>query len=310
MKKVLSLIILFISVFSVINTSYANSMSNTEMNSIYKLTQNNDEWKELNTHDKMVEKCRVPQMILKSMSTNELVDSVLKYPLLYDVYAFNNVVDAIENLKNNSDAFRELITRDDASEYLIKRMNRVSDSKLIENRLMIRTIKLLLKEENISKSGYNIMGTLNTYSTTTVYTPNGSAVTVIIAAQDFSSAEKQDINDYFISTYPLATYVSTSTKNYNCHSYAWYSSSTSNQYWMDDPSRYMSDGSYSKVSTPMRASHMYYATGNHSAKIYDVVSNVISKATVISKWGQGPVMIHKANYSPYNTSNLSVWIKN
>lgn len=55
---------------------------------------------------------------------------------------------------------------------------------------------------------------------------------------------------------------------------------------------------------------MYYSVGDHSAKIYDAISNVLSKATVISKWGLAPVMIHQANYSPYSTSSLSVWIKN
>lgn len=79
---------------------------------------------------------------------------------------------------------------------------------------------------------------------------------------------------------------------------------------MSDPSKYMTDGSYKKMSSPMSASHMYYPVGDHSAKIYDAISNVLSSATVISKWGQGPVMIHQASYGPYSTSGLSVWIKN
>ena len=40
-----------------------------------------------------------------------------------------------------------------------------------------------------------------------------------------------------------ATRIAPSSSKYNCHSYAWYMQSTSNPYWMNDPSSYYTDWS-------------------------------------------------------------------
>ena len=58
----------------------------------------------------------------------------------------------------------------------------------------------------------------------------------------------------------------------------WSLSLTSNKYWMSNPSKYMNDSSYLKIN----------------------YSNV--------KCGQGPLMKHNENYSPYNNSG-TVWIR-
>lgn len=81
-------------------------------------------------------------------------------------------------------------------------------------------------------------------TSTTVKTPKGSSVSVTVFSSDFTASQKTAYNNEFKNSWPNATFVSTSTRMYNCHSYAWYSSSTSNKYWMNDPSKYMSDGSY------------------------------------------------------------------
>jgi len=270
----------------------------------YKISAESNEWKSFNSHDEMVQACRIPSNVVSKMTTEELVDAVLSYPLLYDVHFFNKTEDAIEQLKQNSDAFYELINRKDAARILL------GSIKNAESSLQEKTIKLLLEEENLSKHIYNTddVGILS--STATVYTPNGSAVSVIIYGEEYTQQEKDEFDNYTKAQYPKATFVSSSTTNYNCHSYAWYSSSTTNKYWMNNPSKYMTDGSYIEKSSPMSATHMYYSSGDHSAKIYDATSNVKGNATVISKWGPGPVMIHKASYSPYSSVNLSVWSRN
>ncbi|HCX61717.1 MAG TPA: hypothetical protein DHU59_04680 [Clostridiales bacterium] len=306
MKKTLSFLLILLLIFSSV-ISYADTTVKMNQDSEtfkYKITGESNEWKSFNSHDEMVQACRIPSEMLSKMMTEELVDAVLDYPLLYDVHFFNNTKDAIEQLKQNSDAFYELINRKDAAIALLGRI------KNKESSLKEKTIKLLLEEENLSKYIYNTDNIEILSSTATVYTPNGSAVSVIIYGEQLTQAEKNELDDYTKTQYPNATFVSSSTTNYNCHSYAWYSSSTSNKYWMPNPSQYMTDGSYKKMSSPMSSTHMYYSVGDHSAKIYDAISNVISNATVISKWGSGPVMIHKASYSPYSSSGLSVWIRN
>lgn len=70
----------------------------------------------------------------------------------------------------------------------------------------------------------------------------------------------------------------------------------------------MSDGSYTRVYSALLASRVHFPTGDHSMKIYDAYSRSLSNATVISKWGAGPVMIHNPYYSPYSTSGYTMWV--
>lgn len=121
-----------------------------------------------------------------------------------------------------------------------------------------------------------------------------------------SQSEINYLNSYYPSAYPNAQYVSTATQKYNCHSYAWYWSSPENQYWMNDPSSYMSDGSYTRVYAISSAHKAFYSTDNHSANIYDATGNSFDNAWVISKWGRAPLMIHKIRYGPYS-GTITLW---
>ncbi len=47
------------------------------------------------------------------------------------------------------------------------------------------------------------------------------------------------LNNDYNTNHPNLTYISSSTVSYNCHSYAWVQSSSSNQYWVDDPSGFI-----------------------------------------------------------------------
>ena len=59
-------------------------------------------------------------MLFRS-STNELIDICLRYPLLYDVFAFNNTDEGLDKLFSDFNGIRALYKRKDASDNLIKR---------------------------------------------------------------------------------------------------------------------------------------------------------------------------------------------
>lgn len=136
----------------------------------------------------------------------------------------------------------------------------------------------------------------------TVKTPNGSSVTVI--RRTYSASESASAYNYTITRYPNATVVSGATTNYNCHSYAWYSQSTSNPYWMNDPGKYMSDGSYTKIGASPTAKnqkvcYIQYPLVNpciHSGIVYSISGSTVK---LTSKWGAGPLVRHDVSYSPY-----------
>ena len=73
-----------------------------------------------------------------------------------------------------------------------------------------------------------------------VQTPNGSDVLVYVwqsSDGDFSTTAKQELADEVAVAYPNATRLRHATIKYNCHSYAWYSTSASNIRWMPYPGR-------------------------------------------------------------------------
>ena len=151
------------------------------------------------------------------------------------------------------------------------------------------------------------------YTTDYVYTPNGSAVEVWYYIVDLTQYEK-DYNKTYVQTYyPSATVISEATIRYNCHSYARYSRSyTLNRYWMNYPDAYMNDGSSTYLGTTpsiyISGLRMYYP-GLHSAYMTgrSGTSSSYSDITCTSKWGQLPLMSHKANYCPYNSSIIKFY---
>ena len=153
-----------------------------------------------------------------------------------------------------------------------------------------------------------------------VYTPNGSPVLVYKWTNsdgDFNTTQIGIINNDMATAYPNATKLLDPTIKYNCHSYAWYSQSSSNVRWMSDPSLYMTDGSYSqvtKLNTSVGDRLVYYYpidsgyTGiSHSSIIYSYTDYPRSRRTfvVTSKWGQAGLYRHSVGDDPYFYFNNS-----
>lgn len=144
---------------------------------------------------------------------------------------------------------------------------------------------------------------INDYSYEYVYTPNNTVVQVIKFDSDLEPYIIAAINEEYDSKFPEAERLSSATKYYNCHSYAWYEQSTNNPYWMDNPAAYYSDGSYIETTTPEVGDIVcYYSSSNlnlHSGVIVEVNGNSLSTIVVESKWGQCGLYSHTANYCPY-----------
>ena len=159
----------------------------------------------------------------------------------------------------------------------------------------------------------------------TVFTPNQTPVTVFnyYDIYEYLDFEKNAIREEITELFPNAEYISEATINYNCHSYAWYSQNTStNEYWMNDPSGYYSDKSYIEVDTPIVGDIICYFTDNGTIDISDDINihsgivvqvfngssnNICGNANLVqveSKWGSYPLYRHRGDQCPYvyNTS--------
>ena len=140
-------------------------------------------------------------------------------------------------------------------------------------------------------------------SQATLYTPNGTAVA---ASYDrtwwdalCTEAYAVELSNEYLKLYPSAQIARTPSPKYNCHSYAWYSTSAGNLYWINDPAAYISDGSYS-ASYAKKNNRVTYTNNStneitHSA----IVNSVDGKTYVYSKWGNLALFYHEISDCPY-----------
>ena len=143
-----------------------------------------------------------------------------------------------------------------------------------------------------------------------VYTPKGSAVPVINKANitDWTNTEITALNNQTSTAYPSAIKLRNPTKKYNCHSYAWYSTSSSNHYWMNNPAKYMSDGSYTNTSSTSFNNKIYWKSGSspvHSGIIASYINGGPYFACT-SKWGELGLYNHPVVDCPYGGTK-SYW---
>ncbi len=144
-----------------------------------------------------------------------------------------------------------------------------------------------------------------------VYTPRGTAVEVYIR-DEMPSYYIEICNQDGDKLVPEAKRIAPSTAKYNCHSYAWHMQSTSNTYWMNNPSSYYTDWSYEESDGNIGDIICYFdVTGNnlHSGVIIgktEGVSNGVcgdsNLFTVRSKWGSYGLYEHRGDQCPYTAT--------
>lgn len=145
-------------------------------------------------------------------------------------------------------------------------------------------------------------------SSVVIYTPRGTAVGAIRAVYELSPNEIAAWQQWAVTTYPYAYFAENASRKYNCHSYAWYNQSKWNDIWIDTPNddAFWNDGSYKLVVTasiwPIPSSvangaKVSYVSSDHSAI-------KASSVSYLSKWGPGPLMLHRPEYSPYASSTV------
>lgn len=84
-----------------------------------------EEWSALNGRIEMAEACQIPEEILENMTTEALVYTVLNYPLMIDIYAYDfyseegdSYLLAMESIATEFNGLQELKQRTDAVEVI------------------------------------------------------------------------------------------------------------------------------------------------------------------------------------------------
>jgi len=77
-------------------------------------------WKTLGNTEKRYAACQLPNEILKSMTTTDLVATCLDYPLIGTLFAYNDVQTGFNAIAKGFNGIEELLTRKDAGTALME----------------------------------------------------------------------------------------------------------------------------------------------------------------------------------------------
>ncbi|HEX5740641.1 MAG TPA: hypothetical protein VFY17_03690 [Pilimelia sp.] len=142
----------------------------------------------------------------------------------------------------------------------------------------------------------------------TIYTPRGTAVQAQRQGSEMTESELRYVQQQIDSRFPRAVQESSPTRRYNCHSFAWYSQSPTNDVWLDSPGddAFWEDGSYRRWRSTQPA-----AAGMRVSWVYDDHSGIeVGRSGEIrAKWGQMPVMRAPVEYDPYDDLALHRYVR-
>ncbi len=271
----------------------------------YPIKPGTDTWNSFESRVEKIQACEIPDEILKNMTTEALTETVMNYPLLIDMLAFPSKEAGYQAIYRVFNGLKELDSRADALVKLSKYQREMSSigscKRISSNMTLMPTFSdILINGMNSDKRASSVQR----YSINkTVYTPRGTAVYALYdkSQSDALNTEAylKDSYAYYKKVYPGATKVADYNIKYNCHSYAWYSPTTSNKYWIDDPSAYMTDGSYISKD-PAVGDKVYYSINDHSGIVTYVGQGSGAGVTVKSKWGEFGLNIHNIRDCPYH----------
>jgi hypothetical protein len=89
-----------------------------------------DGWSKLLDHEMKVQACQMPESVLSSISTQNLIEICLNYPLLLNIAAFSSFQEGMNDFKKSFNGIVELYRRVDAPKYLIERYSNLSPKNL------------------------------------------------------------------------------------------------------------------------------------------------------------------------------------
>ncbi len=104
----------------------------------------------------------------------------------------------------------------------------------------------------ISSGTCSVCGQKQNYGTITVKSKKVCAYKWVSGG--YSDLDISIMDEYIAKYYPSFTKVRSATGKYNCHSYAWYSASSKNKYWINNPASIYGNAKYWKLwKAPMRS---------------------------------------------------------
>lgn len=261
----------------------------------YPVLPGTEEWQSLSM-DRRIAVSHVDEDIVKVMTTEAVLFTVLRYPFIVNIFAYNTAREGIDVVKKYCSSLAELLVRKDALQIITSYLNTTTNTESVEYSVAERLWEYI--STSTAMEPRYVIDPITGLRVFYVETPNGTSVPVFkdLTWDDHGTTyEEQSVrNDLLQDVYGVIP-VGDIDPSYNCHSYAWYSASTSNIYWMNNPYKYIEDGSY-VTGTGAVGDKITY---NSSATKCEHSGIVTSSGTIISKWGALGLFEHTIYACPY-----------
>lgn len=260
------------------------------------------DWPSYDNHIDMVNAAQIPTHILNQMSTENLVEAFLLYPLRYDLIVWNSYRQGFDAVKSQFNGLEELVNREDGAQKLLEKMQSIPvvmstanidheqymrplylDVLLAQPEFMnqfsaqeaeqaIEIIDGIIEQRNpniYGNSTYKFYQAANEqietyYNWFSIKSPGGKDVSVRQWTYGDGEIDQWQLNTEYRNKYPNAIYKDTSTRRYNCHSYAWYSQSSLNTYWIAKAEPYLTDGTCSNTDVYKQHTRVVYYNPDQS----------------------------------------------
>lgn len=291
--------------------------------------------REIEDGDEKLAFCQLSEEECRYLSTRDLAYVCYSYPLAFDVFLCNDEKYGAAFMVSHFNGFQELLYRNDAASAIIdfyaslnpsyiegqlkeSVWERVMATPDVQSRLSAADKLYLLsviEKKSILRFAYHDFGisqrslsdlydvviqdskcneSISARSLYFGYTPFGKPI-YCETKSEFSTDSIAYFDDLILSNYSNITLLNHSSRQYNCHAYA----------WLGSTNVWMSDGSYNNVSkfftndlyTESQNAPNYkvhYYMGDHSAIQYYTDNH----GTYVSKWGEGPLVRHGAANVP------------
>ena len=92
----------------------------------YPVKPGTEEWKQSQSYEEKIKSCQIPEEVLTSLSTDDLTELCLRYPLLIDLFAFENINVGFNKMFSEFNGIRELYLRDG----VLKNLKKKYDEKI------------------------------------------------------------------------------------------------------------------------------------------------------------------------------------
>jgi len=97
---------------------------------VYPIQPGTEEWAKLDSLDAKIAACKVDPELMNSMTTEALLETVLDYPPLINLYAYTDMQQAIGVVSKNFDGLQILHDREDTAECIQKAIDAGTDDPL------------------------------------------------------------------------------------------------------------------------------------------------------------------------------------